>query len=92
MIKTITFRPSRIGCPSIPGTIKGIIASMPGVETVKIHYEERSAEVTFDDTKTNETAISKKIGEEMGLAFEAVPAEEMRKENIEENVADTCPM
>ena len=73
MIKTITFRPSRIGCPSIPGTVKGIVMSMPGVEEAKIHYDERSVDVRFDDAKTSQRDITKKIGQEMGLAFEAVP-------------------
>ena len=88
MIKTATFLPSRIGCPSIPGTVKGIIVSMPGVQDAKIHYEERSVDVTFDDEKTSEDAISKKIGEEMGLAFQAGS----RPADSAHSAADTCPM
>lgn len=87
MTKTITFRPSRIGCPSIPGTMKGMIMSVKGVQDVKVHYEERSVEVTFDDAETNEDAIIKKIGEEMGLALEAV-----KPGDTSGNVAETCPM
>ena len=87
MTKTITFRPSRIGCPSIPATMKGMIMSIRGVEDAKIHYEERSVEVTFDDAQTNEGAIIKKIGEEMGLALEAV-----KPGAAGGNIADTCPM
>ena len=88
MIKTATFLPSRIGCPSIPGTVKGIIVSLPGVQDVKVHYEERSVDVTFDDGRTSEEAISKKIGEEMGLAFSAGS----RPADSEHHMGDYCPM
>ena len=89
MIRTMNFRPSRIGCPSIPGTVRGIIVSLPGVQDAKIHYEERSVEVMFDDTVVSETDISKKIGEEMGLAFTAHGVE---KPASTERSEETCPM
>ena len=87
MKKIVTFRPSRIGCPSLPATMKGMVLSIKGVAEVKIHYEERVIEVTFDDAQTDERAIIKKIGEEMGLALEAVPPGD-----VSGNVAETCPM
>ncbi|MEX2013738.1 MAG: hypothetical protein WD896_00080 [Parcubacteria group bacterium] len=90
MIKTVTFRPSRIGCPSIPGTVKGIIVSLPGVQDVEIYYEERSIGVSFDDSKISEDAISKKIGEEIGLAF--VPVHPGEKPGGSDGAAFTCPM
>ena len=84
---TKTFYPSRIGCPSIPGTVKGIISSLPGVTEVKVRYEERAVDVSFDETQISPEAISKKIGEEMGLAFEA------RDTPLGgESAAETCPM
>lgn len=88
MIKTITLHPSRIGCPSIPGTMKGIISSFPGVQDVKVRYEERSLDITFDDSKTSEREFIKKIGEELGLAMEVGETSGTK----EGNVADTCPM
>ena len=88
MAKTITLHPSRIGCPSIPGTIKGIVMSVSGVAEVKVRYEERSLDVTFDEKVTSSDEIIKKIGEEMGLAMEV--ADHGSKKN--ENVADNCPM
>lgn len=88
MIKTLTFHPSRIGCPSIPGTMKGIVMSISGVKEVKVRYEERAIDVTFDETKTSSDEIIKKIGEEMGLAMEV--SEHGSKKD--ENVANTCPM
>lgn len=88
MIKTMTFRPSRIGCPSIPGTVKGIMMSMPGVEDAKIHYEERSVDVRFDDAKVSQQDITKKIGAEMGLAFEPTALHD----GFAEDAAASCPM
>ncbi len=89
MIKTVTFYPSRIGCPSIPGTVKGIISSLPGVGEVKVRYEERAVEVIFDDEKIAPEAISKKIGEEMGLAFEV---RDTPPDQGGPSAAETCPM
>ncbi len=88
MTKTLTFRPSRIGCPSIPGTVKGIVMSIPGVVDAKIHYDERSVDVRFDDAKTDEQMITKKIGAEMGLAFEPTALHD----GFSEDAAATCPM
>ena len=88
MIKTITLHPSRIGCPSLPGTMKGIISSFPGVQDVKVRYEERSLDITFDENQTSEQEFIKKIGEELGLAME-VGETSGKKEG---SVADTCPM
>ena len=88
MAKTITFHPSRIGCPSIPGTMKGIMMSIPGVKEVKVRYEERSLDVTFDENITSPEEIVKTIGQEMGLAMEV--ADHGSKK--EENVANSCPM
>ena len=89
MMKKITLHPSRIGCPSIPGTMKGILHSLDGVEEVNVRYDDRSLDITFDDAKTSEAAIIKKIGEEMGLAMEVADTHGARKEG---GAAETCPM
>ena len=88
MIRTQTFHPSRIGCPSIPGTMKGIVMGVPGVSEVKIRYEDRSIDVTFDDDKTSPAVIIKEIGREMGLAMQ-VGEDGARKDG---GAAETCPM
>ena len=88
MIKTITLHPSRIGCPSLPGTMKGIVTSFPGVKDVKVRYEERSLDITFDDAKIKGQDFVKKIGEELGLAMEVGETYGVK----EGNVANTCPM
>ena len=87
-MKTVTLHPSRIGCPSIPGTMKGIIHSIPGVDTVVVRYEDRSLDVTFDETKTSADEIIKNIGQEIGLALE-IGEPGGKKDG---SVADTCPM
>ncbi|TSC71640.1 MAG: hypothetical protein G01um101448_1122 [Parcubacteria group bacterium Gr01-1014_48] len=88
MIKTVTLHPSRIGCPSLPGTMKGIVSSLHGVQDVKVRYEERSLDITFDDSKSSPEEFIKKIGEELGLAMEVGETRGVK----EGNVADTCPM
>lgn len=88
MIKTITLHPSRIGCPSIPGTMKGIVSSIPGVTHVKVRYEERSLDITFDNAMTSSDTIIKKIGGELGLAMEIGEPGGSKKGSA----AKTCPM
>ena len=87
-MKTITLHPSRIGCPSIPGTMKGIVSSMPGVGDVRVRYEERSLDISFDEKQTSGEEIVKKIGEELGLAMEVGEVNGVK----EGSVANTCPM
>lgn len=70
MIQKVTLHPSRIGCPSLPGTMKGMVMSLEGVLEVVVHYKERSFDITFDDEKISPEVIIKKIGEELGLAME----------------------
>ena len=88
-MKKTTFLPSRIGCPSLPGTMKGIVMSIPGVQEVEVRYEDRALDVIFDETRTSEKEIIKKIGEEMGLGMEAAPEYGAGKEG---GAAATCPM
>lgn len=89
MIKTITLNPSRIGCPSVPGTMKGVIMSAKGVRDVKVNYEARSLDVTFDDSETSEEEIIKKVGQEMGLALESNSTSGEKNDKV---VPDACPM
>ena len=88
MVKTVTLHPSRIGCPSIPGTMKGIAMSIKGVKGVKVRYEERSLDVTFDDAEISVAEIIKKVGDEMGLRLE----EGEFAASKEGDVTETCPM
>lgn len=62
--------------------------SMKGVKEVTVRYEERSLDVTFDDTETSEDEIVKKIGQEMGLALQS----DGKGGSEKGNASDTCPM
>lgn len=88
MTTNVTMHPSRIGCPSIPGTMKGIISSIPGVQEVTVRYEDRSVDVSFDDAMTSPEAIAHAVGVELGLALETGETNGAK----EGNVAETCPM
>lgn len=88
MIKNITLHPSRIGCPSIPGTMKGIIMSVKGVQDVAVRYEDRSVDVMFDDAEASVEQIIKAVGDEMGLALESGEWGAGKGGNV----AETCPM
>ncbi|MEK7090531.1 MAG: hypothetical protein AAB930_03005, partial [Patescibacteria group bacterium] len=87
MVKKITLRPSRIGCPSLPGTMKGIVMSTEGVLEVEVRYEDRALDVTIDDEKTSAGAIIKKVGDELGLMMTAGETALGK-----EDAAQTCPM
>lgn len=87
MIRRVTLHPSRIGCPSLPGTMKGVLMSMDGVKEVNVRYEDRSLDVTFDDEKTSVETVIKKIGQELGLMMEE--GKFMAKKG---DIAETCPM
>lgn len=88
MIKVITLHPSRIGCPSIPGTMKGVISSMKGVKDVKVRYDDRSLDITLDDEQITPEEVIKKIGEELGLAM-GIGETHGSKDG---KVSETCPM
>lgn len=62
--------------------------SIKGVTDVRVRYEDRSLDVTFDDALMSEQRIISAIGREMGLALEAAPHGAAK----EGSVADTCPM
>ena len=66
----------------------GMVNSINGVQNVKVRYEERSLDVTFDDGKTSQEEIIKKIGSEMGLAMEVGQPNASKDGKVEE----TCPM
>jgi copper chaperone CopZ len=61
--------PARIGCPSLPGTMKGIVTSLEGVDEVAVHYEERSLDITYNAEKILPAVIIEKIGSETGISM-----------------------
>ena len=87
-MKTITLHPSRIGCPSIPGTMKGIVSSIPGVADVKVRYEDRALDISYEESQISVDDIIKKIGSEMGLAMETGEPGASKAGTA----AESCPM
>lgn len=61
--------PLRKLCPSLPGTMKGILMSLPGVTDAEVEYETRSLTVTYDDALLSEATLLSEIGKETGIAM-----------------------
>ena len=57
--KTVTLDVSGMTCPACPITIKEALNKVQGVAKVDVSYEKKQAVVTFDDTKTDTTALVK---------------------------------
>jgi mercuric ion binding protein len=56
--RTVTFAVDNMTCASCPYIVKTSMAAVPGVSTVAVSFEAKTATVTFDDTKTNPDAIA----------------------------------
>lgn len=56
--RTVTFAVDNMTCTSCPYIVKTSIAAVPGVSTVAVSFEAKTATVTFDDAKTNPEAIA----------------------------------
>jgi mercuric ion binding protein len=56
--RTVTFAVDNMTCASCPYIVKTSMAAVPGVSTVAVSFEAKTATVTFDDAKTNADAIA----------------------------------
>jgi mercuric ion binding protein len=56
--RTVTFDVDNMTCASCPYIVKTSMAAVPGVSTVAVSFEAKTATVTFDDAKTNPDAIA----------------------------------
>jgi periplasmic mercuric ion binding protein len=45
-------------CAVCPYTVKASLEAVPGVKQAVVSYEERTAVVTYDDTRTNPKALT----------------------------------
>ncbi len=88
MEKHVTLNPSRIGCPSIPGTMKGILLSIKGVKKVTVYYDSRALDIIYEDSEVSPQVIINTIGQEMGLALEVADAKNLTPQDV----SQTCPM
>lgn len=72
-MQTITLFPLRSNCPSLSGSLIGIIRSLDGVHAVRAHYDTRALEIAFDEAVLSLEDIIAAIGRETGRAFSAQP-------------------
>lgn len=56
--KTVTLAIPSMDCPVCPITLKKALSQVPGVSQADVNFGKRQAVVTFDDAKTNVTALT----------------------------------
>ncbi|GAB3038615.1 MULTISPECIES: mercury resistance system periplasmic binding protein MerP [Oleiagrimonas] len=57
--QTVTLSVPGMTCAACPITVKTALFRVPGVKKVVVHFRQRDAVVTFDDTKTRAAALTK---------------------------------
>ena len=55
--KTVTLTVQNMYCSACPITVKSSLEAVPGVAKAVVSYEDKTAVVTFDDTKTAMPAL-----------------------------------
>jgi len=55
--KTITLAVQHMTCAACPGTVKASLQRVPGVTNVVVSLEDKTAIVTYDDSKTQVDAL-----------------------------------
>jgi mercuric ion binding protein len=56
--RTVTLAVNNMYCDACPYIVKQSLAKVPGVESVVVSYEQKSATVTYDDQKTTVDALT----------------------------------
>lgn len=56
--KTVTLAVKNMYCAACPITVKKSLQAVPGVKTVSVSFQDKTAIVTFDDSKTNVKALT----------------------------------
>ena len=56
--QTVTYRIANMTCASCPYIVKKSISAVPGVSKVEISFADKTAAVTFDDSKTTVAALA----------------------------------
>ena len=57
--KTVTLNVSNMTCVTCPLTVKLALTKVEGVSKAAVDFDKKEAVVTFDDAKTNATALIK---------------------------------
>lgn len=56
--KTVKLAVQNMYCAACPHTVKSSLQAVPGVRSVSVSFENKTAVVTFDDAKTNVKALT----------------------------------
>jgi periplasmic mercuric ion binding protein len=56
--KTVTLAVKNMYCAACPHTVKSSLEAVPGVKKAVISYKDKTAVVTYDDTKTDVKALT----------------------------------
>lgn len=56
-MNSMTLSVPDISCGHCKTSIEGAVAGLAGIETVEVHIEERTVDVTFDDAAVDRTNI-----------------------------------
>jgi mercuric ion binding protein len=57
--KTITLAVKNMYCAACPHTVKASLQAVAGVKAVTVSYKDKTAIVTYDDTRTDVTALTR---------------------------------
>ncbi len=61
--RTITLAVKNMDCASCPFIVRKSLEGVPGVAKAEVSLKEKTAVVTFDDVKTNVSALTKATGQ-----------------------------
>ena len=56
--KIVTLAVKNMHCAACPHVVKSSLEAVPGVTKVSVSYKEKTAVVTYDDTKANVNALT----------------------------------
>ena len=56
--QTVKLKLENFSCPSCAFIVQSTLADLPGVANCKVSYREKTASVTYDDTKTDVAAFT----------------------------------
>jgi mercuric ion binding protein len=56
--KTITLAVKNMYCAACPHTVKASLQAVPGVKAVTVSFKNKTAVVTYDDTRTDVKALT----------------------------------
>ncbi|WP_418316242.1 mercury resistance system periplasmic binding protein MerP [Piscinibacter sakaiensis] len=58
-VQTVTLSVPTMDCPVCPITVKKALSKVDGVSKAEVDYDKRQATVTFDDSRTDSSTLTK---------------------------------